>query len=491
MAEEIMQFDLPVNQTSIIKVIGVGGGGSNAVNHMFRQGIKDVNFVVCNTDAQALDKSPVPIKIQLGESLTEGRGAGNKPEVGKQAAIENLNDIIKVFSSNTKMVFITAGMGGGTGTGAAPVIAKAAKEMGILTVAIVTIPFRHEGQLRINQAITGINEIKAHVDSLLVINNEKLREVYGNLRLSEAFSRADDVLSIAARGIAEIITVHGYVNVDFADVQTVMANSGVAIMGTGFAEGENRAVTAIDLALTSPLLNNNDIKGAKNILLNITSGKEEVTMDEVSEITDFVTREAASNTNIIWGAAVDEKLGNQISVTVIATGFPSNSIPELYESRKDVEKVSLMDELAKKPVRVDDFVVKTRNSSKQFEEDFTVTQKVIDFEVINKNNEKITLSEKGEGESNEVNVPAKDPNERLKHLKETQTKLKEKNYISVDEKEEIEKLEVEPAYLRKKVKLKPVDSKNSDEVSRYSLSDDGERAPHLRPDNSYLHDNVD
>jgi cell division protein FtsZ len=491
MAEEIMQFDLPVNQSSIIKVIGVGGGGSNAVNHMFRQGIKDVNFVVCNTDAQALDKSPVPIKIQLGESLTEGRGAGNKPEVGKQAAIENLNDIIKVFSANTKMVFITAGMGGGTGTGAAPVIAKAAKEMGILTVAIVTIPFKYEGQLRINQAITGINEIKEHVDSLLVINNEKLREVYGDLRLSEAFSRADDVLSIAARGIAEIITVHGYVNVDFADVQTVMSDSGVSIMGTGFAEGENRALAAIEQAIISPLLNNNDIKGAKNILLNITSGNEEVTMDEVSEITDFVTREVASSTNIIWGAAVDEKLGNQISVTVIATGFPSNSIPELYEGRKDVEKVRLMDELSAKPGRTDDFVVKTRHSSRQFEEDFTVTQKVIDFEVINKNNEKITLSDKGEGESNEVNVPAKDPNERLKHLKETQTKLKEKNYISVDEKEEIEKLEAEPAYLRKKVKLKPVDSKNSDEVSRYSLSDDGDSAPHLRPDNSYLHDNVD
>jgi cell division protein FtsZ len=299
------------------------------------------------------------------------------------------------------------------------------------------------------------------------------------------------VLSIAARGIAEIITVHGYVNVDFADVQTVMSDSGVAIMGTGFAEGENRALAAIEQAIISPLLNNNDIKGAKNILLNITSGNEEVTMDEVSEITDFVTREVASSTNIIWGAAVDEKLGNQISVTVIATGFPSNSIPELYEGRKDVEKVRLMDELSAKPGRVDDFVVKTRHSSRQFEEDFTVTQKVIDFEVINKNNEKITLSEKGEGESNEVNVPAKDPNERLRHLKETQTKLKEKNYISVDEKEEIEKLEVEPAYLRKKVKLKPVDSKNSDEVSRYSLSDDGESMPHLRPDNSYLHDNVD
>ena len=487
-----MHFDLPVNQSSIIKVIGIGGGGSNAVNHMFRQGIRDVNFVVCNTDAQALEKSPIPIKVQLGESLTEGRGAGNKPEVGKQAAIESLSNINKILASNTKMVFITAGMGGGTGTGAAPVIAQAAKELGILTVAIVTIPFRYEGQVRINQAITGINELKEHVDSLLVINNEKLREVFGDLRLSDAFAKADDILSIAAKGIAEIITVPGYVNVDFADVQTVMIQSGVAIMGTGFAEGENRAETAIEQALTSPLLNNNDIKGAKNILLNITSGNEEVTMDEVSEITEFITREAASVTNIIWGAAVDEKLGNQISVTIIATGFPANSIPELYQSKRDVEKVELDDEKLSRIKNPDGFVVKSRRSSPQFEEDFSVTQKVIDFEVINRNNERISLeeSEEGNGEKN-VQVPTKDPNERLKHLKETQNKLKEKHYISVDEKEEIDKLEAEPAYIRKNVKLKPVDSKNSEEVSRYSLSDDDESSPKLRPDNSYLHDNVD
>lgn len=491
MAEEIMQFDLPVNQSSIIKVIGIGGGGSNAVNHMFKRGIRDVNFVVCNTDAQALDISPVPIKIQLGSSLTEGRGAGNKPEVGKQAAIENLNDIIKVLSSNTKMVFITAGMGGGTGTGAAPVIAKAAKEMGLLTVAIVTIPFRYEGQLRINQAITGINELKEHVDSLLVINNEKLREVFGDLRLSDAFSKADDVLTIAAKGIAEIITVHGYVNVDFADVQTVMSNSGVAIMGTGFAEGENRALAAIEQAISSPLLNNNDIKGAKNILLNITSGNAEVTMDEVSEITGFVTREAASNTNIIWGAAMDEKLGKQISVTIIATGFPSNSVPELYQSRKDVEKVKLIDELSSRHVPPDGFVVKSRKTGFHYEDDLSSAQKIIEFEVINKNNEKISLSETEEPGSQEIKVPSLDPNKRLKHLKETQNKLKEKNYISIDEKEEIDKLEEIPAYVRKNVKLKPVDSKKSEDVSRYSLSEDGENTPQLRPDNSYLHDNVD
>ena len=274
--EDLIHFDLHKHKSSIIKVIGVGGGGSNAVNHMFKQGIKDVDFMVCNTDAQALINSPVPIKIQLGNSLTEGRGAGNKPDVGRQSAIENLQDVIDILAGNTKMVFITAGMGGGTGTGAAPVIAKTAKEMGILTVAIVTMPFKFEGQTRINQAIEGINEIKNYVDSLLVIHNEKLREMFGDLKLSDAFTRADNVLTTAARGIAEIITVHGYINVDFADVQTIMTNSGVAIMGSAIADGENRALEAIQEALNSPLLNNNDIRGDKNILLNITSGEDEV-----------------------------------------------------------------------------------------------------------------------------------------------------------------------------------------------------------------------
>jgi cell division protein FtsZ len=286
--DELINFELPVNKHSIIKVLGIGGGGGNAVNHMHSLGIKDVDFMVCNTDAQALANSPVPLKIQLGESLTEGRGAGNKPEIGRQAAIENLNDVTEVLSNNTKMVFITAGMGGGTGTGAAPVIAKAAKELGILTVAILTIPFRNEGQRRINQALEGIAEIENHVDSLLVINNEKIRSIYGDLKVSEAFSKADDILAIAAKGIAEIITVHGYINVDFADVETVMTNSGVAIMGSAKSEGEDRAIKAVQDALKSPLLNDNDIKGAKNILINITSGTEEVTMDEIGQITDYI-----------------------------------------------------------------------------------------------------------------------------------------------------------------------------------------------------------
>ncbi len=315
-------------QSAVIKVIGIGGGGGNAVNYMYKQGIKDVDFVICNTDAQALETSEIPVKIQLGESLTEGRGAGNKPERGEQSAIENLEDIIEVLADNTKMVFITAGMGGGTGTGAAPVIAKAAKEMGILTVGIVTIPFRFEGRQRLHQAIEGINKLKENVDSLLVINNEKLSEIYGDLKLSTAFSKADDVLATAAKGIAEIITLHGYINVDFEDVKTVMTDSGVAVMGSASAEGEDRAVNAIREALTSPLLNSNDVRGARNILLNISSGQEEVTMDEVGQITDYVQEAVGDSASIIWGTGQDLALGNKVSVTIIATGFDNGLIPE-------------------------------------------------------------------------------------------------------------------------------------------------------------------
>ncbi|WP_171595369.1 cell division protein FtsZ [Marinifilum caeruleilacunae] len=334
MAEDLIDFSLPENESSIIKVIGVGGGGGNAVNYMFQQGIKDVDFVICNTDAQALENSQIPVKIQLGESLTEGRGAGNKPERGAQSAIENIEDVNEVLADNTKMVFITAGMGGGTGTGAAPVIAKAAKEQGILTVGIVTIPFRFEGRQRLNQAIEGINKLKENVDSLLVINNEKLSEIYGDLKLSTAFAKADDVLATAAKGIAEIITLHGYINVDFEDVKTVMTDSGVAVMGSASAEGEDRSVNAIREALTSPLLNSNDVRGARNILLNISSGEEEVTMDEVGEITDYVQEAVGDSASIIWGTGQDLALGNKVSVTIIATGFENGGITEEVEKPK-------------------------------------------------------------------------------------------------------------------------------------------------------------
>ena len=326
MNNDMIKFDLPKEQPSIIKVIGVGGGGSNAVNHMFKQGIKGVDFVVCNTDQQALDRSPVPKKIGLGANLTEGRGAGSIPEVGKNAALENLEELKDILNSKTKMVFISAGMGGGTGTGAAPIIAKAAKDLGILTVGIVTIPFHFEGRKRKSQADYGLEELKQSVDTLLVISNEKLRDMYGNLKLGEAFAQADNILTIAAKGIAEIITVSGYVNVDFEDVRTVMKDSGVAIMGSASASGPDRAVKAVQTALASPLLNDNNIEGASNILLYINSGSEEVTMDEVSEITDYIQNEAGLTAEIIWGNGYDEDLGDSITVTVIATGFKTKSV---------------------------------------------------------------------------------------------------------------------------------------------------------------------
>ncbi len=316
-----MKFDLPKDQASIIKVIGVGGGGSNAVNHMYNQGITGVDFVICNTDAQALDLSPIPNKIQLGTTLTEGLGAGANPEVGKNAAIEDIENIKAILETNTKMVFITAGMGGGTGTGAAPVIAKTAREMGILTVGIVTVPFSFEGRRRKQQADEGLQSLRDNVDTLLVINNDKLRMLHGNLKMGEAFSKADDILTVAAKGIAEIITVAGYINVDFEDVKTVMKDGGTAIMGSATAEGEDRAIKAVSSALASPLLNDNEIKGANFILLNVTSGHDEITMDEIDEITDYIQNEAGYTAELIWGNGTDESLGNEISVTVIATGF--------------------------------------------------------------------------------------------------------------------------------------------------------------------------
>lgn len=316
-----ISFDLPKNQSNVIKVIGVGGGGSNAINHMFKQGIKGVDFVVCNTDSQALQNSPVPNKIQLGINLTEGLGAGANPEVGQQSALESMEDIEKMLDSNTKMVFITAGMGGGTGTGAAPVIAQMAKEKDILTVGIVTIPFQFEGKIRYAQAMEGVKRLGKHVDSLIVINNNKLREVYGNLGFKAGFSKADEVLSTASKGIAEVITHHYTQNIDLKDAKTVLSNSGTAIMGSAKAEGENRAKDVIMAALDSPLLDDNKITGAKNVLLLVVSGTSEITIDEIGEINDYIQSEAGHNANIIMGVGEDESLGESISVTVIATGF--------------------------------------------------------------------------------------------------------------------------------------------------------------------------
>lgn len=316
-----ISFDLPKNQSNVIKVIGVGGGGSNAINHMFKQGIKGVDFIVCNTDSQALQNSSVPNKIQLGVNLTEGLGAGANPDVGQQSAIESIADIEKMLDSNTKMVFITAGMGGGTGTGAAPVIAQLAKERDILTVGIVTLPFLFEGKVRQEQALIGIEKLRKQVDSLIVINNNKLREVYGNLGFKAGFSKADEVLATASRGIAEVITHHYTQNIDLKDAKTVLSNSGTAIMGSSVSSGENRAKEAIISALDSPLLNDNKITGAKNVLLLIVSGSNEITIDEIGEINDHIQVEAGHNANIIMGVGEDETLGDAIAVTIIATGF--------------------------------------------------------------------------------------------------------------------------------------------------------------------------
>ncbi len=315
-------FDLPKDQSSIIKVIGVGGGGSNAVNHMFTQGIHGVNYVVCNTDAQALELSPIPNKIQLGPELTEGLGAGSNPEQGRLAAEESVEEIRSILSKNTKMVFVTACMGGGTGTGAAPVVARIAREMGILTVGIATMPFTFEGRRKYQQAKEGVENLKAHVDTILLISNDKVREMYGNLSKSEAFSNANNILTTAAKSISEIITIPGEINVDFADVKHVMEKGGSALMGCATAEGENRAMNAVQGALNSPLLNDNDIRGAKKFLVNISSGSNQVTIDEITEINEYVQM-MAQETDIIFGTCDDSSLGEKISVTIIATGFES------------------------------------------------------------------------------------------------------------------------------------------------------------------------
>ena len=329
-------FDLPKNQSNVIKVIGVGGGGSNAINHMFQAGINGVDFVICNTDAQALQNSAVPNKIQLGVSLTEGLGAGANPEIGEQAALESMEEIKQMLSTNTKMVFVTAGMGGGTGTGAAPVIAKQAKELDILTVGIVTMPFQFEGKTRCHQAQKGIEKLRGNVDSLIVINNNKLREVYGNLGFKAGFAKADEVLATAARGIAEVITHHYTQNIDLRDAKTVLSNSGTAIMGSASASGSSRAQEAIVKALDSPLLNDNKITGAKNVLLLIVSGAQEITIDEIGEINDHIQIEAGHSANIIMGVGEDEDLGDAIAVTVIATGFNMDQQDEIVntESKK-------------------------------------------------------------------------------------------------------------------------------------------------------------
>jgi len=497
----MMKFDFPNpdNSGSIIKVIGVGGGGSNAVNHMFRQGIRGVDFIVCNTDQQALDMSPVQRKIQLGTSLTEGRGAGSIPDVGRNAAIENIEELRTILGENTKMVFITAGMGGGTGTGAAPVIAGIAKEMGILTVAIITVPFSFEGKKRKMQAESGLEELKKNVDTLLVICNDKVREMYGNLRLGEAFAQADNILTTAAKSIAEIITVTGYVNVDFADIKTVMTNSGVAIMGSAAASGEDRALKAVELALASPLLNDSHIKGAANILLYINSGDQEVTMDEVSEITDYIQAEAGQTADIIWGNGVDATLGDQITVTVIATGFQNTYISGAMPVKKPEKVMLTLDEKKPEPVvQVEKFPIE--NIEEKPEEPFIITRREeqqvsIEFDMRKPVKEPVQEleQEKPVFEENFVLKTVQkneQEDEQIKKQQERLNQLKHFNY-KLNTATGLNDLENEPAYKRRNVQLGNVPHSSESNISKYTLSEDEDKQATLKPNNPFLHDNVD
>jgi cell division protein FtsZ len=344
MTDELVNFQFPKASSSIIKVIGVGGGGCNAVNHMYEEGITGVDYIICNTDAQALDLSPVPIKIQLGVTLTEGRGAGNQPEMGEEAARENYEDLKRVLQDNTKMLFITAGMGGGTGTGAAPVIAQLSRQLGILTIAVVTIPSPAEGKKRFGQAMKGIKKLGEFVDSMLVVSNLRLQNIFGDLPARQAFKMADNIVTTAVKGVAEIITVHGNVNIDYTDVHTVMHDSKVFIMGTGLATGEGRAMDAVNQALESPLLDSNDIFGTKNILLNIISGKEEIRIGEIGEIIETLQEKAGQEADIIWGNGYDDSLGDNISVTILATGFVTNP-NQILQTKKEPEKFDLQEDV--------------------------------------------------------------------------------------------------------------------------------------------------
>lgn len=493
MTDGIMNFDLPVERSSIIKVIGIGGGGSNAVNHMYERGIKDVNFIVCNTDHQALARSPVPVKVQIGDSLTEGRGAGSKPDVGRQAALENINDVMEAVSGNTKMVFLTTGMGGGTGTGAIPVIAKSCKDAGLLTIAVVTIPFKSEGKIRIRYAIDGISELKDHVDSLLVINNEKLREIYGDQGVSTAFAKADDILTVAVKGIAEIITVAGYINVDFADVETVMKDSGVAVMGMGSATGENRALKAIENALASPLLNSNDITGAQSILINISSGigVNELTMDELGEITDYMYETASEDALIIRGLSQDENAGENINVTVIATGFPANSIFTPYKKPKP-KKVELLAHSNPTPPHVvaekgeDLFEVKEKSPRSLISDTDEDIQGEFEFKGESAGELKEFRSRRAQEETDEK----ENRDTTLQKVKHMQNFFKKEGLSNKIIKENIETFEDVPAYIRRNMSLGSKEKENS-KISKFTLSSGDDDEPLLRENNAYLNDNVD
>ncbi|MGZ4033374.1 MAG: cell division protein FtsZ [Bacteroidia bacterium] len=548
-----MKFDLPNDNSSIIKVIGVGGGGSNAVNHMYKQGIKGVDFIVCNTDQQALDISPVPLKIVLGASLTKGRGAGSLPEVGKNAAIENIEEVKALLANNTEMVFITAGLGGGTGTGAAPIIAKAAKEMGILTVGIVTIPFGFEGKKRKAQADAGLDALKQNVDTLLVISNDKLREIYGNLKVTEAFGHADDILATAAKGIADIITTTLQINTDINDVKTVMKESGVAIMGSAMASGEQRALRAVEQAMSSPLLNDSNIKGARYVLVNVTCGEDEITMDELGEITDYIQDAAGMTAEVIKGYGVDLSLGDKVNVTIIATGFnskadvgiqiekaPAKIVHKLVEDVKveetPVAPVAVVTEKTeeiisftkteeitsyvkeetktiiteqKEEVSEEPFMfikeaeapvakteeIKEEKQEKQVTFEFEITNTTAVTEepfIINKVTEETTMKSETVIENKEENsfISKVQDDEQLKKAQDRVAKLKELSF-KLKSPNGLSELENEPAYKRRNVSLDSTPHSSESQVSRYTLTEGDDKKVEIKPNNSFLHDNVD
>ena len=478
-----MVFNFKQEDPSIIKVIGVGGGGSNAVTHMYKQGIVGVDFAVCNTDSQAMELSPVPTRIKLGPTVSAGLGAGSQPQKGKQACLESLDEVKQYLETGTKMLFITAGMGGGTGTGAAPIIAKTAQEMGILTVAIVTLPFTFEGRKRQNQGFEGLDELKKNVDTIIVISNDKLRQIYGNLSLSGAFAQADNILTTAAKGIAEIITVPGYVNVDFEDVNTTMRGSGVAIMGIGQAEGDNRAKKAADMALSSPLLEENNISGAKHILVNITSGTKEVTMDEIFAITEFVQEEAGDSANLIWGNCYDDTLGDKLSVTVIATGFESQaSNPSRANANADGKIIVSLDDEPRKEVKKNDF----------FGFGFDDTEgsnNVVEFESSRFSKPRPTYNQPQEPQTRNENDGLSDDERRRRLAIETARREKLRtnvNSMKLNNPQTIIEMENEPAYMRRGVRLDSVQHSSEKPVSQWSIDENEELKG-----NSYLHDNVD
>jgi len=520
-----MQFELPQEENSIIKVIGVGGGGSNAVNHMYRLGIKGVDFIICNTDKQALDKSPVPYKIQLGAQSTKGLGAGSIPDVGRDAALESIEEIKGFLTPNTQMVFITAGLGGGTGTGAAPVIASVAKELGILTVGIVTIPFTFEGKKRRAQAEAGLEEMKKYVDTLLVIGNDKLREIYGNLKMSEAFEHADDVLTGAAKSIAEIISLHMHINVDFNDVKTVMKDSGVAIMGSAVASGEKRAIKAVEQALNSPLLNDNDISGARHVLLNIMSGTDDIDMDEFGEITDFIQEAAGGTAELITGYGTDASLGDNVSVTIIATGFKSKQTtgfePMSFKDRKvvnldekvietpvaEVVQTTIIDEIQKvepfvfikeetqettKEINIISSIEETQNDT-----DYTVTSSIEETKtVITEFTFNDVVSEEIKPVSNQITEEPtfeQDVVSREEQIKLAQDRIRKLKEITLKMKspEGLAALEKQTAFERKNISLEQKTPSTESSVSRFTLGESDDKKIEIRPNNSFLHDNVD